>query len=436
MAHADRGHARWSASASERNFACPGALALIETMGIEDVESVAAAWGTACHQIAEECLRRGTDAAEFIGGLQETKQHKFVVDEEMAECTQVFLDYVREKLELYTDQFHGQVVGELLIEQNFDLDPIDPPIQAGGTGDAVLLFPAWGLIEIVDLKTGKGWVEARGNKQLRTYALGAAIANPGPWQRVQSTIVQPRVGNTPVRFEQIDIADLLDWTQDLKRAMEKCEGSIIATVWHDPRASEEWAAQHLVAGDHCHATFCPAIGRCPAIEARALAEAQTFFTTANEIAPPPDPKSLPVDKIVGILDAADMIEAFLNGVRQYARELVEAGQELGRGDVQYILVDKQARRKWIVEDEVELLRKLAKATGLSREDFVEEKVKSPAQAEAHVKATNHITKEQAAALIADLCPAKSSGTNLVRSDKTTRAPALSLAQQFFQPETE
>ena len=166
-AHADRGHARWSASASARNFACPGALALIEHLGVEDKESEAAAWGTVCHQVAEKCLRSGANASAHIGTTERTESFSFTFDEEMADCTQVFLSYVRGRLAEYAEAEANMNTGgcdvpaTLLIEQRFDLAPINPPFEAGGTGDAVLLFPAWGLIEIVDLKTGKGWVEAR-----------------------------------------------------------------------------------------------------------------------------------------------------------------------------------------------------------------------------------------------------------------------------------
>lgn len=424
MEHGSRAHAQWSASASERNFACPGALRLIESMGVEDRESEAAAWGTACHQVAERCLRSGEDADAYLDTTEKTKLFTFTFDEEMVECTQVFLDYVRGRGAEYRaahphiTSFADPLADELLIEQKFDLAPIDPPIPAGGTGDAVLLFPAWGLIEIVDLKTGRGWVDAENNKQLRTYALGAAIANPGPWKSVMSTIVQPRVGNEPVRSETIDICDLLDWTVDLLTAM------------HASAAPDA----PLIAGGHCHGTFCPAAGRgCPALEKAALDAAHTFFAPVTAaVAEPPDPRTMPVEKIVGVLDAADMIENWINGVRQYARELVEAGQEVG----DYILVDKQARRKWAIGDEDELILALKKATGLSREDFVAENVMSPAQVETRIKASLGLTKEKAKAKIADLAPAKSSGTNLVRADKTTRAKALPAAQKFFTPETE
>jgi uncharacterized protein (DUF1778 family) len=420
-------------------------LALIESLGIEDRETEAAAWGTACHQVAERCFREDKDAAAYIGSVEKTKKFSFTFDDEMAECTQVFLDYVRDRIATYDREGRAATKwcdATMLLEQKFDLAPIDPPFQAGGTGDVVLLFPAWGLIEVVDLKTGKKWVEAKGNKQLRTYGLGAAIANPGAWDTVKTTIVQPRVGGNPVRSEEMSVADLLDWTVDLKAAMELCGDAMNAAQDFDPSADAEWASIHLRAGDHCRDTFCPAAGRCPAIQAQAMNLARVHFypignptpksVTYEAVSAPPDPKSLPVDKIVAVLDAADMIETWLNGVRAYGRELVEGGTKLPTPDgEEYHLVDKQGRRAWAIEDEDDLLVKLAGVTNLSREDFVVEKVKSPAQAEAYIQNALGVTKAKAAALITTLCPAKSSGQNLVRSNKTSRTKVLAPAQKFF-----
>lgn len=428
MNHADRGHAQWSASASARNFACPGAIALIESLGIEDREGKAAAWGTACHQVAEMCLRDGRDAVDHLGETVKTKEHSLVFDDVMAECTQAFLDYVRGRMREYRIAVDPD--GDrptLLIEQHFDLAPIDPPMQAGGTGDAVLLFPAWGLIEIVDLKTGKGWVDANENKQLRTYALGAMIANPGPWSHVRATIVQPRGGGEVVRSETIDFGDLFDWTTDLLAAMT---ASSIALGERDRLVDKnQWARAYLRPGDHCQSTFCPARAHCPALEAKALAAARTFFKPEGEIAPPPDPADIPVDKLAAILDAADMLEGWLNAVRQRARELTEAGIVLGEEGRHYILVPKQARRKWTVDDPYELVVELSRRTSIARDSFLDWKALSPAQVE-------KMLGKPSANLVADLWTSESSGTNLVRADKTTRTALPPPAQRFFKPETE
>ena len=191
--HSDRDHATWSASASSRNFKCFGALAL--TMHLPETTSEAADWGTCAHQISERCLRDGGDADRFIGTTEKGKQYSFEVDEEMADCAQMYVDYVR------SVDGPGKV---FCIEQRFSLADLNPPFDAGGTGDAVIYLPAEKRLEIVDLKGGRGVVveaettdketgKRKINPQLAAYSMGALLANKGlDVERVTVTIVQPR----------------------------------------------------------------------------------------------------------------------------------------------------------------------------------------------------------------------------------------------------
>jgi hypothetical protein len=158
--HHERAHATWSASATARNVHCAGALAL--SIGVEDRESEAAAWGTACHQVSEKCLRSGKDASDLIGTTETTKRHKFEVDDEMATTAQEYIDYCRELMKK-----PGAV---WWIEEKFSLEGIKPPFDAGGTGDFVCYMPEEAMLEIVDLKGGRGVVvDAEGNPQGRSY---------------------------------------------------------------------------------------------------------------------------------------------------------------------------------------------------------------------------------------------------------------------------
>lgn len=399
-AHAARDHATWSASASERLWNCPGSLAL--TQGMSDKESHAAAWGTACHEVSEKVLRDGGACIDHLGTIVETKEHRIEADEEVAETAQVYVDYVQERAA-------GK---KLLIEQRFDLSSLGTPFDAGGTGDAVILDGEGGMIEVVDLKGGRGVVvEATGNKQLRTYALGAVLANPGAWKTVRVTIVQPRAPHPDgrVRSEEFHVADLIDWSLDLLEAMQRAKDAEA-----DPTA-------HLSAGDHC--TFCKARATCPALASRALAEAHTFFDNEKDgaLTVPPDPASLTTDQIVKVLDAADMIQNWLNAVRAHAQDQAESGVEVPG----YVLVPKRATRKWV--DDLDVFD-LALATGREVSEFYQEpKLKSPAMVEKLLGKKGYEEVE-------DLVTQESSGLNLTRGDKTTRGAVVAPAKQFFQNE--
>ena len=60
-----RQHALWSASATERNLHCAGAIMLRQHVEPAP-ESQAAAWGTAMHAVIEGSLHDGGDPAEKI----------------------------------------------------------------------------------------------------------------------------------------------------------------------------------------------------------------------------------------------------------------------------------------------------------------------------------------------------------------------------------
>lgn len=426
--HAQRDHATWSASASARRWACPGSLAL-EADAPPDKESHAAAWGTAAHEVAEDALRNHADCTQYIGTTVKTKEHGIEVDEEVAETAQVYVDYIRERIK----GFGGSQLAICKIEQKFSLDKLNPPFEAGGTGDCVLMSQELSEIEIVDLKGGRGIVvEAKENKQLRTYALGAVLANPGPWKRVKATIVQPRAPHPDgrIRSEEFDIVELMDWTHDLLNAMH---GAKVAAVHYDaaknPHGVEsvaEWAASFLEPGDHC--TFCRAKPTCPALQSKALETAQVMFEPATgKPSAPPAPEDLEMEQIVRILDAADMIQNWLNAVRAYAQDKAESGVEVAAGESRYVLTPKQARRKWVDDASVEAL---VERTGRDADEFYgEPKMLTPAQVEKVLGG-----RKKAEEALAGLVESKSSGFNLVRADKTTRPAAVPPPQRYFTKE--
>ena len=433
--HGARAHATWSASASDRLWACPGSLAL--TAGLPDKESEAAAWGTAAHEVAEICLRNGADAVSLLGTTRKTKAHTFVVDEEMAETARMYVDYVRgQNARAREANANTPFRKALLIEQRFSLAKINPPFDAGGTGDAVILDRVNKTIEIVDLKGGRGVVvEAVGNKQLRTYALGAVLANPGDWRTVRVTIVQPRAPHPDgrIRSEEFDVIDLFDWTVDLQEAMK--EAAFAVSIWRDLEATphvdqqemcggtpKAWEKRFLSAGDHC--LFCKAKATCPALQTKALAEAHTYFKPEGGMAQPPAPQTLTMEQMVRVLDNADMIQNWLNAVRAYAQDQAEMGVDVAAGDSVYVLTPKRATRKWRDETDVDAL---CKATGREAGEFFNEpKLMSPAQVE-------KVVGKNGFSALSDLVIAESSGFNLTRADKTTRGEVAAPAKTFFQP---
>jgi hypothetical protein len=411
MNHAERDHATWSASASSRNFKCPGALAL--TMNLPETTSEAADWGTCCHQISERCLRDGGDADRFIGTTEKGKKYSFEVDEEMAETAQVYVDYVR--------SVYG--TGKLFwIEQRFSLADLNPPFDAGGTGDAVVYLPAEKRLEIVDLKGGRGVVvAAKGNPQLRTYALGAMLANKGlDVEKVTVTIVQPRAAHKDgrIRSETFHVVDLLEWTADMMGAMR---ASALALERKNAMPLSAWASEYLSPGDHCRDTFCKAAATCPALAQRALDAAGVFFEPVNDeprLANAPDSGS--PEERAKRLDMLDMIEDWIKQVRAHEHRLAELGQPAPG----YGLVEKTGREKW-ADDADEKVREIVKKAGLAEDKWLNPgKLRTPKQVRDAIK------KAKIDADLSGLSVTPSGGTNLVRLDTTSRAVVAPVNQHF------
>lgn len=420
MNHAERDHATWSASASSRNFKCPGALAL--TMNLPETTSEAADWGTCCHQISERCLRDGGDADRFIGTTERGKKYSFEVDEEMAETAQMYVDYVRRVEGATAEVSDPMDCNVLWIEQRFSLASLNPPFDAGGTGDAVIYLPAEKRLEIVDLKGGRGVVvAAKGNAQLRTYALGAMLANKGlDVEKVTVTIVQPRAAHKDgrIRSETFHVVDLLEWTADMMGAM-RAAASALEDKARWPLSA--WAAEYLSPGDHCRDTFCKAAATCPALAQRAQDAAGVFFEPVNDeprLANAPDSGS--PEERAKRLDMLDMIEDWIKQVRAHEHRLAELGQPAPG----YGLVEKTGREKW-ADDAEEKVREIVKKAGLAEDKWLNPgKLRTPKQVRDAIK------KAKIDADLSGLSITPSGGTNLVRLDTTSRAVVSPVNQHF------
>jgi hypothetical protein len=413
------------------------------------VESQAAGWGTACHTLSEKCLRTGLDAADRIGETIKTKRHSFDVDEEMAETAQVYIDYVRNLSEGWTGRDcqhckgHGEdgeanpckhcggtgdeygKTGELFLETQFSLAKLKPPFDAGGTCDAIVYNPADKLLEVIDLKGGRGVrVEVTENKQLRTYALGAMLAHPElVVERVKSTIVQPRMEHKDgrIRSETMHVADLMEWTAELVAAMTR---SAAAMEYHaeikGDLMREEWGREWLRQGDHC--TFCPAAGICPALQAKALATADAFFNDSGAVVIRNQPGDLDPTRIGQILDGADDLQNWLNAVRALGTRLAETGTEIPG----HYLAEKHGHRKFKDADCAPAALELL---GLGRDEmYAAPKLKTPAQIEKTLGAKRlKPIKEHLDSLVHKPI----TGVTLVSSAKSSKPPVKAAAERFF-----
>lgn len=426
--HHARAHAVWSASATSRNVVCSGAIAMATLC--EDRESEAAAWGSCCHQISERCLRGNLDAVTFLGDVEKSGKFEFPIDEEMCNTAQTYVDYCRGRLQEYRDDTGEEA--QFWIEEKLSLDSLNPPLQAGGTGDFIIYFPRWRLLEDVDLKAGRGViVDVKGNPQGRSYGIEAILTLKNiVVDRVRVTIVQPRVGNGEPKFEEFHVSELLDWTVDLLVSMQRAKDALgeFGALGDNRVLFDEWAAKWLATGQ---CTFCAAQAICPKRRQEALSKLPKIAREWHEdvtLETAGRPVKSRAHRLAGRtgspeelahdLDGFEAIESWIKSRRAYAHSEAERGVTIPG----YQLADKIGNRAW--KDEKKAIESM-QANNMSNAQIFENKLRSPAQIE---KVLGAARKKEIESLIER--PIR--GTNLVAVTKTTRTAAKSLTERHHE----
>jgi len=421
--HSDRFHARWSASATAANWTCSGRMAMVSLVP-EQKESIYAAEGTAAHEISERALRGNKKCDQFLGEIIKVGTFDIEITEEIVDSAQTYVDYV-------VSQNIESAGCLLFVEERYALDQLDPPFEAGGTCDAVIINPTSGILEVVDLKHGKSIVDVNENKQTRTYALMALLNTTKKLadtiNYIKVTIVQPRAYHKDgrIRSEIFHVADLIEWTAELLKAMGRSQVALEAfdKINGSRTLFDEWADAALKTGN---CAFCPAEGICPARRKEALSItpkiAKDWFEDTTLETAPMLTNSVPAispEELSHILDGLDMLEDWAKAVRAAAHSLAENGTQIPG----YQLVEKIGNRKWAADEE-KIISDLKSVIKLTDDQIFQKKLLSPAQIE---KIIGTKRKEE----IKNMYHNPITGTNLVSEKKTTR-PAAKAKESFFE----
>jgi hypothetical protein len=356
--HADRAHSELSASATYRWWECPGSVAA--SRGIARTSNIAADEGTAAHELAQMCLTSGQDCIEYVSRTIPVGDHKFLVDAEMADDVQVYVDEVRRV-------HHDALPDARWIEQRITLAPMTPPADMFGTADAACYVTGHTTVHFHDLKFGKRHrVEAVGNRQLRYYALGVVLMLADrpefaamPPSHVSMTIVQPRqpaAGRDPIRTEVITLEELLAWAEELMAHAR-------AAVQIDARRR---------AGPWCQ--------YCPDAECAERARHNTAIACAEfgnyDAYTPPAPDTIPAAELGRLLALFPQVEAWMASVRQAAAaRAANSDPDLG-----WKLVESEGKAVWTDEAAAEI--ELSLVHGVDA--HATPAIVSPAQARARV----------------------------------------------------
>lgn len=294
-------HAKLSPSASSRWMTCPGSVHLepdIKGGG----SSVYAEKGTAMHEVSEQCLIQNIEPKSFIG----KKANGHIVTNEMVECVQVYVNYMR------------SLEGHKYYEEKITL--VEVINDCFGTADGVVVHG--GLMRVIDLKTGGGVrVEAEKNTQLMCYALGAYLKYSPVYDidTITMTIVQPPMGS--IDSWTINLDDLFAFAEELKKSY--------SAIQNEP--------DKFVASDKA-CKWCHAKSKCPEMTRLANDAASTDFA------------NLDADGIDSWMPKLGLLKTFIDAVEAKAKDTLLSGGSV-RG---WKVVEGRKSRDWVDQAQVEV----------------------------------------------------------------------------------
>jgi len=376
-------HSEFGASSCYRWSACPGSVALSRDIPRRD--TVFSLEGTAAHALGEMAYQKGRPADTWLGAEIEGVE----VTENMVDAVNIYLEFLKETIESEDAVF---------VEHRITLEKLNPPAPMFGTADMLIYRRAEKKLWVVDYKHGQGVpVEAKGNKQLRYYALGGwlALGNDQPVDEIEAVIVQPRAPHQdgPIRSETFTSGELLDFYSDISQAVE------LALQDDAP----------LVTGGHCK--FCPAAAQCPARKDYATELAQVDFS--SDVLSPLDPRLLPVEQVGDLLTKVDILKDWITSLERCVKEKLEAGESVPG----WKLVNKRPMRKWAATTE-EIVNRLS---DVKDSLFTEPEILSPAKIEKIVGKKRFPS---------DLVVSISSGLTLAPEHDKRPAAAVDAASEF------
>ena len=297
-------HAVLSASSSHRWLACPPSALLCAKE--KDKPSDFALQGTDAHTLCEHKLKiaLGQQSKDPVENLT-------FYDEEMAECTDMYAQYVIEQLSEAKERCKDPIV---LIEQHLDFSQWVP--DGFGTGDCVLVSDD--TLTVIDFKYGLGiLVDAENNPQMMCYALGALSLFDGIYdiKDITMTIFQPR--REHISTFTISKEELLSWAEE----------TLAPTAKLAAKGEGDYKA-----GEHCQ--FCKVKATCRKRAEYNLMLARYDFEM---------PANLEDEEIEVILLKADELVSWINDIKEYALKQAISGKEWNN----WKLVEGRSVRKYI-----------------------------------------------------------------------------------------
>lgn len=314
----NRKHALLGASSAYRWMHCtPSAVAESK---VTDEGSAFAREGTLAHAIGAKMLkeRLGRDTAAEEREIAELRDEYFCG--EMQEYCAGYVNFVLERYAEAEERAKraGEIAPMIVIEGRLDFSDWVP--DGFGTGDAIII--GGGMLEIIDLKYGKGVsVSAERNPQMMLYALGATSGYDYIYDidRVRMTIYQPRTAN--ISEYELHHGALLAWATETVRPLAG-----VAYRGLGARESGSWCR------------FCKVKGSCAELARQSLGMHGLS----------PDAAEIATEDLPGILDRLDIVRDWIKAVEERSLRLALDGEDIPG----YKIVEGRSIRKITDPDSV------------------------------------------------------------------------------------
>jgi hypothetical protein len=311
-------HSKFSASASSRWLECTASIGLYETLEKQE-SSAAAQEGTLAHDLAEYCFKKNITTRELKESMLDTFNSATFKGWEL---TNEMCDYVQ----IYLDYLNDYKFNDYWLEYKLDYTSWVP--EGFGTADFISYDKETRTFHVIDLKYGKGKVEADNNTQLMLYALGtyqslthAVDEEP---EFFELHIVQPRIDY--IGSFKISTSELLEFGAFAKRrALEA-----INNPQYRPNAKScQWCAFN----DNCKAL---------------LNHTKEILRTEDFAGLESESNELSDSDIANLILNEKLITKFIENVKQRAQNRLESGENIDGVK----LVRGRGMRKWVEEDTV------------------------------------------------------------------------------------
>lgn len=367
-------------SSADRWLHCAGSVRLAEKFRerFGDRSSPFAEEGTQAHALAELKLRRE------IGEINDFsfKEMRKALEVEKPDLNWKKIDwatdiYVDAVMTAYYEAKAQCPDTILVIEQRYDMSRWAK--GCFGTGDATIVSDV--VLHVFDYKNGSGVpVTAIENPQARLYGLGA-INEYGDlygFKTVRNTIVQPNLDS--ITTEELTREQLLEWGDSIREPARK--------AWE--------GVQEYDAGSWCR--FCAARALCYHRAAKAMTVFQSGMQT---------PGVIPDEEIPKILECADVAEAWIKDIREYARSQALKGQTWNGFK---LVAGRRPPRRWTDHEAV--------VDQLSRAGYTDDQIYKPKELISVSDAEKLVGKQGFRAILGQFCTQPEGAPALVpESDK-------------------